>query len=176
MRDTVIWLKMISIRHTMQLGATPIVINHWNIFHWICTRFCCFLCTLVVSRVPVNLCDLFSHIFQGCFVGVGAISPLPVKYGSMGQIWSQQNMTLHERHVVSAYVDSLCGPTSKKRQSPHNWPFVMGITGEFPAQRACNAKKKLPFDDVIMKMWNPCIFFWDVLYFGETISSCCHIK
>ena len=60
---------------------------------------------------------------------------------SMGQIWPQQNMTLHERHVVSAYVDSLWGPTSKKRQSPHYWPFVMGITGEFPAQRACNAKK-----------------------------------
>ena len=42
-------------------------------------------------------------------------------------------MTSHERHVVSNYrssdclFNSLSGPTSKKHQSLHYWPFVRGI-------------------------------------------------
>ena len=53
-------------------------------------------------------------------------------------------MTSHESQAASNHrpldcvFNSLCGPTSKKHQSPHYWPCV---TGEFPAQRASNAKK-----------------------------------
>ena len=32
------------------------------------------------------------------------------------------------------------------------------VTGEFPAQRASNAEKKFPFDDVIMLMLAWCLF------------------
>ena len=55
-------------------------------------------------------------------------------------------MTSHERLVVSNHrslhclFNSLCEPTSKKHQSPHNWPFVRGIH-RYPEQGARNAEK-----------------------------------
>ena len=45
-------------------------------------------------------------------------------------------MTSHERHAVSNHLsleclfNSLCGPTSKKHQSPRYWPYLMPNTGE----------------------------------------------
>ena len=51
--------------------------------------------------------------------------------------------TSRERHIVSNHwsfnclFNSLYGPTCKKHQSMHYWPFV----GEFPAQRTSNAEK-----------------------------------
>ena len=42
-------------------------------------------------------------------------------------------MTSHERRILSNHrsfdclFNSLCGRTSKKRQSPHYWPFARGI-------------------------------------------------
>ena len=52
-------------------------------------------------------------------------------------------MTSQERHVVliqrafDCLFHSLCWPTSKKHQSPHQWLF---ITGEFPTQRTSNGE------------------------------------
>ena len=62
-------------------------------------------------------------------------------------------LTSRERHVVSCHrpfdclIISLCGPTSKKHQSPHYWPFVRGmnspVTGEvlIKGSAAVNAEK-----------------------------------
>ena len=50
--------------------------------------------------------------------------------------------------------NSLCGPTSKKHQSPRYWPFVRGIH-RWPVNsphRGPVTHKKLPFDDVTMTM------------------------
>ena len=68
-------------------------------------------------------------------------------------------MTSHGCHVVSNYrsiyfflFNSLCGPTLKKHQSAHCWPFVRGIHRwpvNSPHKRPVT-RKKLPFDDVIM--------------------------
>ena len=49
---------------------------------------------------------------------------------------SDTTMTSHERHVASNHrsldcsFNGLCGPTSKKHQSPHYWPFVREFTGD----------------------------------------------
>ena len=50
------------------------------------------------------------------------------------------------------WVNSLCGHTSKKHQSPHYWSFVRGIHRwpVNPPHKGQVAWKKLPFDDVIM--------------------------
>ena len=72
-------------------------------------------------------------------------------------------MTSHERHIVSnqrsfdCLFSILCGPTSKKHQSPLYWgPCVCvweenpPVTGEFP-HKGPVTQKKLPFDDVMME-------------------------
>ena len=69
-------------------------------------------------------------------------------------------MTSHERHVVSNHrlfdylFNSLCGPTSKKHQSLHYWPFVRGIH-RWPVnspRKGPVTRKNLLFDDVIMSL------------------------
>ena len=67
-------------------------------------------------------------------------------------------MTSCEYHVVSNHrsfdclFNSLYGPTSKKHQIPHYWPFVRGIH-RWPVNSPHQGpvtRKKLPIDDVIM--------------------------
>ena len=43
-----------------------------------------------------------------------------------------------------------------------NWP----VTGEFPTQRASNAKKLFPFDDVSMGNIGLCSAFFEINHFG----------
>ena len=64
-------------------------------------------------------------------------------------------MTSHERHVVSNHrsfeFSFNSGQISKKRQSPHYWPFFRGMH-RWPVNSPHNGpvtRKKLPFDDVI---------------------------
>ena len=68
-------------------------------------------------------------------------------------------MTSRERHVGSSHrpfdclIISLCGPTSKKHQRLHYWPFVRGIR-LWPVKSPQKGqlqltRKKLPFEDVI---------------------------
>ena len=68
-------------------------------------------------------------------------------------------MAWHERHVVSHHrsfnclFESLCGPTSRKHQSLHYWPFVRGMHRwpvNFPHTQRTVTAKKLTFDDVTM--------------------------
>ena len=74
-------------------------------------------------------------------------------------------MTSHERHVVwnhrsfECLFNSLWGPTSKKHQNLLYWSFVRGIhrwPGDSP-HKGPVTRKKLPFDDVIMLLYN--VFF-----------------
>ena len=67
-------------------------------------------------------------------------------------------MTSHECHVVSNHLsfcclfNSLCGPTSKKYQCPHYWPFVSGIH-RWPVNSPHKGPEtwiKLPFGGIIM--------------------------
>ena len=69
-------------------------------------------------------------------------------------------ITSHEHHVVSnrrlleLLFNSFSGPTSKKHQSPHHWPFVRGIH-RWPVNspnKGPVTRKKLPFDDVTMNL------------------------
>ena len=65
-------------------------------------------------------------------------------------------VTSNERHVVSDHrpfdwlFNSLCGPTSKKHESPHYWPFVRGIHWWLVTSphKGPVTRKKLPFDIV----------------------------
>ena len=67
-------------------------------------------------------------------------------------------MTSHERHVVSndrpldCLFHSLSGPTSRKHQSPHYWPFVRGInrSSVISPHKGPVTQKKLSLDDVII--------------------------
>ena len=83
------------------------------------------------------------------------------------------------RHVVwndlpfDSVLKSFCGPTSKKHQSPHYWPFVRGIH-RWPVNslhKGPVTRKTFPFDNVIMpslvqiigcykKATNPCLNQW----------------
>ena len=74
--------------------------------------------------------------------------------------WQSITMMSHEHYVVSNHrshnclFNSLWGPTSKKHQSPHYWPFVRGIQ-QWPvnvSHKGPIARKKIPFDDVIMNL------------------------
>ena len=56
--------------------------------------------------------------------------------------------------IVYSIVDS--GVGQRKHQSSASLAFVLGITGEFPAQMASNAEM-FPFDDVIMMWW---VWWW----------------
>ena len=67
-------------------------------------------------------------------------------------------MTSHEHNVVlnhqqfECLFNSLWGPTSKKHQCPHYWPFVKEIHWwpvDSPHERPVTREKR-PFDDVIM--------------------------
>ena len=67
-------------------------------------------------------------------------------------------MSSHECHVLSNHrsfgflLNSLCGSTSRKHQSPHCWPFVRGIhwsPANSPHKRPVT-RENLPFGDVIM--------------------------
>ena len=78
-------------------------------------------------------------------------------------IWSACQYE-YERHEVSNHrsldclFNSLCGHPWKKHQSPYYWPFLRGIHRwpvNSPHQRPV-ARKKLPFDDVIMSMPDTC--------------------
>ena len=71
-------------------------------------------------------------------------------------------MTSRERHVVwnhrsfECLFHNLWGPTSKKHQNPLYWSFVRGIhrwLGDSP-HKGPVTRKKLPFDDVIMLLYN----------------------
>ena len=67
-------------------------------------------------------------------------------------------MMSHGRHVVSSHqsfdclFNSLIGPTSKKHQSPHYWPFLSVIHRWLvnSPHKGPVTLKKLPFNDVIM--------------------------
>ena len=65
---------------------------------------------------------------------------------------SNITMTSYERHVnwnhrpFDCLFKNVCGPISKKYQSPHYWPFGVGGgdstgTGELPAQMVSNVEK-----------------------------------
>ena len=47
-----------------------------SISHKTCSQFCCALLWLC-HKFPVDMCDLFTHILQGCFTVTGAIIWLP---------------------------------------------------------------------------------------------------
>ena len=67
-------------------------------------------------------------------------------------------MTSHKRHAFSnlwsfeCFFNILCGPTSKKHQSPRQWPFVRGIHW-WPVNSSHIGpvtRKKFPLDYVTM--------------------------
>ena len=74
---------------------------------------------------------------------------------------------------LNGLFNSLCGPTSKKHQTLHYWPFVRGIHRwpvNFP-HKGPVSREKLPFDDVIMANL---IFNWGLFthMFHITVSLC----
>ena len=75
------------------------------------------VCYVFRFSVLKDSCDSFTHIIQGCFMGIG----------------QSITMTSHERYLISNHhtfnclFKILCGPISEKHQSSHYWPFVRGI-------------------------------------------------
>ena len=86
----------------------------------------------------------------------------PDGYGKSGDI----TMTSHEPHAVpnhrsfNCLLNSPCGPTSKRHQSPHYWPFVRGMHRwpDNSPHKGPVMRKKLSFDDVIMSATKLCTF------------------